>query len=588
MTTNKQDDRLEKIRHSLSHIMSMAILELYPKTGLGMGPAIDDGFYQDYDLPENITEEILPKIEKRMKEIIKQKIDFVEKKMSFDDALKFYKNDPYKTEIIADLKEMEEKEVCFYTSGDFDNLCKGPHVNNSSEIDFTAFKLTRIAGAYWKGDEKNKMLTRIYGIAFENKAKLKDHINKLAEAEKRDHNKLGKELDLFITSKPVGAGLPLLTPKGTTIMKELQRWVEDEEQKRGYQQTMTPILAKKELYQISGHWDIYREGMFIIGNKKEGEMALRPMTCPFQFMIYKSKKHSYRELPIRYSETSPLFRKESSGEMHGLIRLSQFTLSEGHLICREDQLEEEFEGVLDLIKYIMDDTLRLTEYWYRFSKWDPKNIKGKYIDNPKAWEESQKVMKKILDKNKMEYVEAEGEAAFYGPKLDIQMRNVHGKEDTIITVQIDFALPEKFDLTYTDENGKDVRPTIIHRSSIGAYERTLALLIEKYAGAFPTWLSPVQALVIPVAKDFNDYAEEVKQQLFDEGIRVEVDSSEDSLGKKIRNGEKQKSPYILVVGEKEVNDKAVAVRKRGQGDQGAEKVASFIKKIKKEIEEKKQ
>jgi len=317
-------------------------------------------------------------------------------------------------------------------------------------------------------------------------------------------------------------------------------------------------------------------------------MALRPMTCPFQFMIYKSKKHSYRELPIRYSETSPLFRKESSGEMHGLIRLSQFTLSEGHLICREDQLEEEFEGVLDLIKYIMDDTLRLTEYWYRFSKWDPKNIKGKYIDNPKAWEESQKVMKKILDKNKMEYVEAEGEAAFYGPKLDIQMRNVHGKEDTIITVQIDFALPEKFDLTYTDENGKDVRPTIIHRSSIGAYERTLALLIEKYAGAFPTWLSPVQALVIPVAKDFNDYAEEVKQQLFDEGIRVEVDSSEDSLGKKIRNGEKQKSPYILVVGEKEVNDKAVAVRKRGQGDQGAEKVASFIKKIKKEIEEKKQ
>lgn len=599
-----QNEKLDKIRHSTSHLLAWAVKELFPEAKLAIGPTIDDGFYYDFDLSDKtFSPEDLKTIEDKMKELLKTKAEFSKTELSVKDALAKTKNEPYKQELIKDLEKEScppcprggrvrskrtkgggsEKKVTFYQVGDFEDLCRGPHVQSTTDLGH--FKLLSAAGAYWRGDSNNKMLQRIYGTAFETKDELAKYLNILAEAEKRDHNKLGRELGLFITSDLVGQGLPLFTPKGTIIKQILQRWIEDEEAKRGYQLTMTPFMAKSELYKISGHWDHYRDGMFVVDASGE-EMALRPMTCPFQFQIYNSAKRSYRELPIRYNETSYLFRNESSGEMHGLIRLRQFTLSEGHIICRMPQLEEEFEKALDLINYVMT-TLDLKDYWYRFSKWDPKNKKGKYIDNPKAWEQSQKVLKKILDKNKMKYIEAEGEAAFYGPKLDIQMKNVYGKEDTIITVQIDFALPERFDMSYVNESGKEERPIIIHRSSIGCYERTMALLIERYAGAFPTWLSPVQAIIIPVSEKSNGWGEKVLAELKAAGLRAELDDSDESLGKRIRNAEKQKTPYILVVGEKEQKDKSVAVRKRGQGDLGATKLDKFIEKIKKEIEEKK-
>jgi threonyl-tRNA synthetase len=577
------NEQLDKIRHSTSHLLAYAVRELFGNVRFAIGPTIDDGFYYDFDLGDRtFSPEDLPKIEKKMEELIKQKLTFEKSELSIDEALEKMSDQPYKQELIKDLAAKGETSVSFYMVGDFTDLCRGPHIESTKELGH--FKLLRTAGAYWRGDAKNKMLQRIYGTAFATKDELKDYLKMMEEAEKRDHNKLGRELGLFITAEPVGQGLPLFTPKGAKIKQILQRWIEDEEEKRGYQLTMTPFMAKSDLYKISGHWDHYRDGMFLIDGSGE-EMALRPMTCPFQFMIYNSQLHSYRELPIRYNETSSLFRNEESGEMHGLIRVRQFTLSEGHLICRMNQLEEEFEGVLDLIGYVMK-TLKLENFTYRFSKWDPKNKKDKYIDAPEAWEKSQTVLKKILDKNKLDYVEAEGEAAFYGPKLDIQMKNVYGKEDTIITVQIDFALPERFDMTYINEDGKAERPIIIHRSSIGCYERTIALLIEQFAGAFPTWLSPTQAVIIPVSEKFNDYGEKVLAELTAAGIRVELDNSDESLGKRIRNAEKAKSPYILVVGEKEVESESVAVRKRNDGDLGAQPVKDFIKNILKEIEDK--
>ncbi|MEK7167526.1 MAG: threonine--tRNA ligase [Patescibacteria group bacterium] len=575
-----EKEKLDIIRHSTSHILAYAVKELFKDVKFGIGPTIDDGFYYDFDLNgETFSLEDLDKIEQKMKEIIKKNLEFNKKEVKIEEAENKLKDQPYKLELVEDLKNQGEKKVSFYQVGDFEDLCRGPHVSSTKELG--NFKLLRVAGAYWKGSEKNAMLQRIYGTAFGTKEELAEYLKMLQEAEKRDHNKLGKELGLFITSDLIGQGLPLLTPKGSIIKQILQRWIEDEEKKRGYQLTMTPYLAKSDLYKVSGHWDHYRDGMFVLDASGE-EMALRPMTCPFQFQIYKAEKRSYRDLPIRYNETSTLFRNESSGEMHGLIRLRQFTLSEGHLICRMDQLEEEFEGVLDLIQYILK-TLGLSDFWYRFSKWDPKNNKGKYIDNPKAWEQSEKTLKKILDKNKMKYEEAEGEAAFYGPKLDIQMKNVFGKEDTIITVQIDFALPEKFDMAYIDEKGQEVRPIVIHRSSIGAYERTMALLIERYAGAFPTWLSPNQVKIIPVSEKFNDYGIKVKEIFEKNNIRVELDDSNESLGKRIRNAEKEKTPYILVVGEKEKSEDTVSVRKRGVGDLGAKKAGEFVKEILEEI-----
>jgi threonyl-tRNA synthetase len=578
------NEQLDKLRHSTSHVLASAVRELFgEQVKFAIGPTIEEGFYYDFDLSDKtFTTEDLKKLEEKMKEIIKQKLPFEKEELPIKEALKKMSGQPYKQELIKDLETNGETSVSLYTVGNFTDLCRGPHVENTSELGH--FKLLRSSGAYWKGDSKNIMLQRIYGTAFATKDELMKYLKMLEEAEKRDHNKLGRELGLFITSEPVGQGLPLLTPKGTKMKQLLQRWVEDEEEKRGYQLTMTPFMAKSDLYKISGHWDHYRDGMFLIDGSGE-EMALRPMTCPFQFMIYNSTLHSYRELPIRYNETSTLFRNEESGEMHGLIRVRQFTLSEGHIICRMDQLEQEFEGALDLINYIMT-TLKLDDYSYRFSKWDPSNKKGKYIDNPTAWEESQKVLKKILDKNKLDYVEAEGEAAFYGPKLDIQMKNVYGKEDTIITVQIDFALPERFEMTYINEKGEKDRPIIVHRSSIGCYERTMALLIEKYAGAFPVWLSPNQITIIPVSEKFNDYGETVLTQLKEQGLRAELNTSDESLGKKIRNAEKEKTPYILVIGEKEKETESVAVRQRGEGDQGILKLEKFMENIKKEIAEK--
>ncbi|MEI6627249.1 MAG: threonine--tRNA ligase [bacterium] len=584
MAKKEINEQLEKIRHSTSHVMAYAVKELFGEVKFAIGPTIEDGFYYDFEMVDKtFSPDDLKKIKDKMDEINHKKLDFVHTELPIAEALKKMEGQPYKQELIKDLEASGETVVSFYQVGDFTDLCRGPHVANTKELGH--FKLMKTAGAYWKGSEKNKMLQRIYGTAFTTKDELFSYVKAVEEAEKRDHNKLGRELELFVTSEVIGQGLPLLTPKGSKIIQVLKRWIEDEEYKRGYQLTMTPMMAKSDLYKISGHWDHYRDGMFLL-NAIDDEMALRPMTCPFQFTIYNAKKHSYRDLPIRYGETSTLFRNESSGEMHGLIRLRQFTISEGHLVCRMDQLEEEFDGVLNLISYVLK-TIGLSDYTYRFSKWDPKNEKGKYIDNPAAWESSQVALKRILDKNGLQYEEAEGEAAFYGPKLDIQMKNVHGKEDTIITVQIDFALPERFDMKYTDKEGKDARPIVIHRTSIGCYERTLALLIERYAGAFPTWLSPNQVTIIPVSEKFNEYGYKVKKALDNEMIRVEIDDSDDSLGKRIRNAEKQKTPYIIVVGEKEQTEGSVSIRQRGNIDLGTKSLQEFVDLIKQEIADKK-
>ncbi|MDX1359488.1 MAG: threonine--tRNA ligase, partial [Clostridia bacterium] len=468
--------------------------------------------------------------------------------------------------------------------GDFTDLCAGPHLPSTGKV--KSFKLLRVAGAYWRGDEKNKMLQRIYGTAFDNKKELKKYINALEEARKRDHNKLGRELGYFTTAEAVGQGLPLIMPKGAKVIQILQRFVEDEEERRGYQITKTPYMAKSDLYKLSGHWEHYKEGMFVMGDEEKDDevLALRPMTCPFQFMIYKAGLKSYRDLPVRYNETSTLFRNEASGEMHGLIRIRQFTLSEGHIICTPEQLEQEFLAVLDLVNFMMKALGIEKDVWYRFSKWDPEKTE-KYINNPEAWENTQDIMRKILDKTELEYYEADGEAAFYGPKLDIQFKNVFGKEDTLITIQIDFALGERLDLEYVDSNGDRKHPYIVHRSSIGCYERTLALLIEKYAGSMPVWLAPEQARVLSISGAHEDYAYEVKKALEDAGIRIEADVRNEKLGYKIREARNQRIPYILVVGDKEMENRAVAVRSRKDGDIGAIPLDDFIAMVKKDNDE---
>jgi threonyl-tRNA synthetase len=578
----KDKKALETLRHSASHVLAHAVKDLFPKVKLGIGPSIEDGFYYDFEKKEPFTPEDLKKIAKRMKEIVKEDQSFKCNKVSPIEAKKLLKDEPYKLDLLKDLIKLKQKPS-FYTNGKFTDLCSGPHVKSTREV--RAFKLLKTAGAYWRGDSKNRQLQRIYGTAFFSKDELKAHIRRLEEAEKRDHNKLGRRLGLFITSEFVGQGLPLFTPKGTKILKILQNFVEDEEEKRGYLLTMTPIMAKSDLYKISGHWDHYKEGMFIIENAGD-EMALRPMTCPFQFQIYKSQKRSYRDLPIKYNETSTLFRNEESGEMHGLIRLRQFTISEGHIICTMDQLAEEFANFVDLTSYILN-TLGLKDFWYRFSKRDPNNKKGKYIDNPKAWEQSEKNMKKILDKLKLKYVEADDEAAFYGPKLDIQMKNVHGKEDTLITIQVDFALPERFDMKYTDENNNEKRPIVIHRTSIGCYERTLALLIEHYAGKFPLWLSPVHVRLLPIADRHVKYGKEVMEKMRTAGLRVEIDDKALTMGKKIRNAQVEQVNYILVIGDNEKKNKTVNVRTRDNKVHGEKKVDKFIQELLKEVESRK-
>jgi len=568
--------------HTTSHIMAQAVKRLFPEIKLAIGPAIESGFYYDFDVDKPFSPEQLEKIENEMHNIIKEDLPIERFALSREEALKLMerKGEIYKAELIRELPE--NAEISFYRQGEFTDLCAGPHLMSTGKV--KAVKLVNLAGAYWRGIEKNKMLQRVYGVSFPKKNMLDEHLERLEEAKKRDHNKLGRELELFMTSEPIGQGLPLLMPKGAKIIQTLQRFVEDEEERRGYVLTKTPLMAKSDLYKISGHWQHYKEGMFVLGDEEKDDevLALRPMTCPFQFMIYNSKLHSYRDLPVRMAETSTLFRNEASGEMHGLIRVRQFTISEGHLIVTPDQLEDEFRGVLDLIHYMVNVLGIREDISYRFSKWDPKN-KEKYIDNPAAWEDTQTKMKNILDHIGLDYKEAEGEAAFYGPKLDIQFRNVHGKEDTMITVQIDFALPERFDMTFIDKDNQKRRPYIIHRTSIGCYERTLAMLIEKYAGAFPTWLAPVQAKILPIIDKQQDYANNLAAMLRKLGVRVEVDARNEKIGYKIREAQLEKVPYMLVVGDKEMENSQVAVRSRKEGDLGAMDVNAFIQKLTEEI-----
>ncbi len=573
------DYDIQVARHTAAHVLAQAIKRLYPNAKLTIGPAIENGFYYDFD-EISVKQEDLEKIENEMKKIIKENIKLETFVLPRNEALELMKNEPYKIEIINELQE--DAKISFYKQGDFTDMCVGPHMLYTKGIG--KIKLFSATGAYWRGNENNKMLTRIYGTAFKTQDEIDAEIERREEAKKRDHNKLGRELELFTTVDVIGQGLPLLMPKGATIIQTLQRFVEDEERKRGYQLTKTPFMAKTDLYKLSGHWDHYKDGMFFLGDEQKGEevLGLRPMTCPFQFMVYKNKLHSYRELPFRYNETSTLFRNEASGEMHGLTRVRQFTLSEGHLVVRDDQVEEEFRGVLDLINYCMEVLDIKDDITYRFSKWDP-NDKEKYIDNPKAWEDTQAQMKKILDDNNIDYVEADGEAAFYGPKLDIQGKNVYGKEDTIITVQLDFALAERLDMSYIDKDGNKQRPVIIHRSAIGSYERTLAMLIEKYAGAFPLWLAPVQVKILPIADAQVDFAYDIKRKLEDVGYKIEIDDRVEKIGYKIREAQMEKVPYMLILGQNEVDNNVLSVRARNGEKIDNISVQEFIERLDKEV-----
>lgn len=568
-------------RHTTSHVLAQAVKRLYPEAKCAIGPAIEEGFYYDFDMPP-LSREDLDKIEAEMKKIIKENppIERFELPRAEAIALMKEKDEPYKVELIEDLPE--DAVISFYKQGDFTDLCAGPHLMSVKAI--KAFKLTSSSGAYWRGSEKNKMLTRIYGTSYTKKADLEERLEFLENIKKRDHNKLGREMELFTTVDVVGQGLPLIMPKGVTMIQTLQRWIEDEEEKRGYIRTKTPLMAKKDLYIISDHWNHYKEGMFVLGDEEKDDevFALRPMTCPFQYYVYKAKQHSYRELPLRYGETSTLFRNEDSGEMHGLTRVRQFTISEGHLIVRPDQIEEEFRGCVDLAKYCLT-TLGLEEdVTYRLSLWDPKN-KDKYLGTEDMWNEVQNMMRDILNHIGLEFTEAEGEAAFYGPKLDIQAKNVYGKEDTMITIQLDMFLAERFDMTFIDKDGEKKRPYIIHRTSMGCYERTLAWLIEKYAGLFPTWLCPEQVRVLPISEKYTDYANKVLGELKNNGIRATVDERAEKMGYKIREARLDKVPYMLIVGAKEEELGVVSVRSRYEGDEGQKALDAFIDDICREI-----
>lgn len=580
--TANDEKGLAALRHTASHVLAEAVKNLYPEAKLAIGPSIDTGFYYDFD-HESFSREELDALEKEMKKIIKKGAKIQRYTMPREEAIKFMeeKGEDYKVELIKDLPEGEE--ISFYSQGDFVDLCAGPHLMSTKGV--KAFKLISSSGAYWRGDEKNKMLSRIYGTAFSKKDELNEYLEQLEEAKKRDHNKLGREMGLFTTVDVIGQGLPLLMPKGVIMLKELQRWIEDlEDNEWGYVRTKTPLMAKNDLYKISGHWDHYKEGMFVLGDEEKDKevFALRPMTCPFQYYVYKANQHSYRELPIRYGETSTLFRNEDSGEMHGLTRVRQFTISEGHLVVRPDQMVEEFKGCLALAKHCLETLGVEEDVTYHLSKWDPEN-KEKYIGEPEVWEETEGHIRNVLTELGIPFVEDVGEAAFYGPKVDINAKNVYGKEDTMITIQWDALLAEQFDMYYIDENGDKKRPYIIHRTSMGCYERTLAWLIEKYAGLFPTWLCPEQVRVLPISEKYGDYANEVQKQLKANGIRSSVDNRSEKIGYKIREARLEKVPYMLVVGAKEEEDKVVSVRSRYLGDEGQKTLSEFIDAICKEI-----
>ena len=576
-----QEYDINTLRHTAAHIMAQAVKRLYPNTKLAIGPSIDDGFYYDFDTEEAFTNQHLKEIEKEMKKIVKKNLPLERFTLGREEALAYVdkQNEPYKRELLEGLTE----DASFYKQDEFVDLCAGPHMPKTGAV--KAFKLLSTAGAYWRGDEKNKMLTRIYGTAFFTKDELAAHLERLEEAKKRDHNKVGRELEYFTTVDYIGQGLPILMPKGAKVLQILQRFVEDEEYRRGYMLTKTPSMAKRDMYKISGHWNVYRDGMFLLGSEDDADdeskemLALRPMTCPFQFQVYLNKMRSYRDLPMRFNETATLFRNESSGEMHGLIRVRQFTLSEGHIACLPEQVEEEFKGCIDLAQFLLEKVGLIEDISYRFSKWDIEK-KEKYIGSAEEWEKVQGLMKKILDDSGLNYVEADGEAAFYGPKLDIQIKNVHGKEDTLITVQIDFQLAERFGMEYVDSDGTKKHPYIIHRSSIGCYERTLALIIEKYAGALPFWLAPVQIVVIPISEHQHDAAKKVYETIRAAGLRVEFDGRNEKMGYKIREAQLQKIPVMLVMGDKEVEENKVSVRTRENGDEGQHELSGLIEKWK--------
>ena len=579
--TAKDEKGLAVLRHTASHVLAQAVQTLFPDAKVAIGPSIDTGFYYDFDCPP-FSRDDLDAIEKEMKKIIKKGAKIERFTKSREDAIAYFqeKNEQYKVELIEDLPE--GSEISFYSQGDWTDLCAGPHLMSVAPI--KAVELTNCTGAYWRGDANNHQLCRVYGVAFPKASMLEEHLTMLAEARSRDHNKLGRELELFTTSDVIGQGLPILLPKGARIVQLLQRFVEDEEQRRGWLLTKTPFMAKSDLYKISGHWDHYMDGMFVLGDpEKDDEVfALRPMTCPFQYQAYLNRQRSYRDLPLRYNETSTLFRNEASGEMHGLIRVRQFTISEGHLMCLPEQLEDEFRNCLELAIYMLKTLGLYEDVSYRFSQWDPKD-RAKYIGTAEQWDEAQGIMQKILDHLEIPYAIGVGEAAFYGPKLDIQIKNVYGKEDTLITIQIDQMLAEKFGMEYVDKDGSKKNPYIIHRTSIGCYERTLALLIEKYAGAFPMWLAPVQVKLLPVADRHLDYVYEIKKALDACGMRVEVDSRSEKIGYKIREAQLEKVPYMFIIGDKDVEANTVSVRHRKEGDLGAMKLEDFIAMAQKEI-----
>ena len=575
--------------HTCSHVMAQAVKRLYPQVKLAIGPSIDNGWYYDFDSDFAFTREHLDAIEAEMKKICKERLHLERSEKPRAEAVAYMEslNEPYKVELINDLPE--DAVISFYTQGEFTDLCAGPHLDSTGRIKANAFKLTQCCGAYWRGDSKRKMLQRIYGIAFPKKEELDAYLERQAEALRRDHNKLGRELEYFTTVDVIGQGLPILLPKGARVIQLLQRWVEDTEQQHGYLLTKTPLMAKRELYKISGHWDHYLDGMFILGDPEDETkecFALRPMTCPFQYQVYLNRQRSYRDLPMRLGETSTLFRNEDSGEMHGLIRVRQFTISEGHLVLRPDQLEDEFRGCLALAKYFLGTVGLLDKCTFRFSQWDPANPNNKYEGTAEQWDHAQSVMERILNDLDVHYSIGIDEAAFYGPKLDIQYKNVYGKEDTLVTIQIDMLLAERFGMYYIDENGNKTLPYIIHRTSLGCYERTLAYLIEEYGGALPLWLMPTQVRVLPITDRNHDFAQQVVDRLSGAGIRVEGDFRSEKLGYKIREAQMQKIPYMLVVGDKEAESGSVAVRTRAGGDEGVMTVEEFLAKCLKEIAEK--
>ena len=574
--------------HTCSHILAQAMKRLHPDVKLAIGPSIENGFYYDFDTPAPFSPEQMAELEAEMRKICKEKLKLERFELPRAEAVKFMeeKGEPYKVELINDLPE--DAVISFYKQGEFTDLCAGPHLDSTGRIKGNGIKLTACNAAYWRGDSSRKQLQRIYGIAFPKKEELDEYLAKQAEALKRDHNKLGRELEYFTTVDSIGQGLPILLPKGARVVQTLQRWIEDEEQKRGYQLTKTPLMAKSDLYKISGHWDHYLDGMFVLGDPNDESkecFALRPMTCPFQYQVFLNRGRSYRDLPMRLGETSTLFRNEDSGEMHGLIRVRQFTISEGHLILRPEQLEEEFKGCLELAKYVLDTVGMLEDCTFRFSQWDPNN-KEKYIGTPEQWDEAQSIMGKILDDLNVEYTIGIDEAAFYGPKLDIQYKNVFGKEDTIVTIQVDQLLAEQFGMEYVDVDGKKTRPYIIHRTSLGCYERTLAYLIEKYAGALPCWMAPEQVRFLPVTDRAADYCADLSRKLSAQGYRVEVDYRNEKIGKKIRDAQMEKVPYMLVVGDRDMENGTVSPRHRSAGDLGAMSFDDFTALLKKVVDEK--